>query len=133
MGVVVVNFGSHRLLAQNLGSAGELGPDIRVVVVDNFSTAEERDEVQQLAAARGWHLVGRPDNRGSGLPSTPVPPRLRRWVASPTCPAQPGRGGHAGRSGGAAAAQPAGTGEPHRPGARRPPQETSCSAVPGWT
>jgi GT2 family glycosyltransferase len=66
MGIVVVNYGSHRLLDQNLRNAGELGPDVQVVVVDNFSTAAERDAVQDLATARGWHLVGLPDNRGFG-------------------------------------------------------------------
>jgi GT2 family glycosyltransferase/glycosyltransferase involved in cell wall biosynthesis len=66
MGIVVVNYGSHRLLADNLGSAGELGPAMQVVVVDNFSTANERNAVQELATARGWHLVELPDNRGFG-------------------------------------------------------------------
>ncbi|MDP5184383.1 glycosyltransferase [Blastococcus sp. BMG 814] len=66
IGVVVVNFGSHRLLAQNLPGATGLGPDVRVVVVDNHSTDQEREAVRTLAAARGWELVGLPDNRGFG-------------------------------------------------------------------
>ncbi|WP_299953615.1 glycosyltransferase [uncultured Modestobacter sp.] len=69
LGVVVVNYGSSRLLAANLLAAADLGPDVRVVVVDNLSTAAERAAVGVLAAERGWELVGLPDNRGFGAAS----------------------------------------------------------------
>lgn len=66
IGVVVVNYGSSGLLAENLRSAAELGPDVRVVVVDNFSTAGERQAVTRLGRDRGWQVVPLPDNRGFG-------------------------------------------------------------------
>ncbi|WP_147261972.1 glycosyltransferase family 2 protein [Blastococcus sp. TF02A-26] len=69
LGVVVVNYGSSGLLRRNLAAAGPLGPDVRVVVVDNLSTVQERAAVGELAAAHGWELVGLPDNRGFGVAS----------------------------------------------------------------
>lgn len=66
IGIVVVNFGSHRLLADNLAPVdwGEIPVD--VVVVDNFSSAGERAAVSGLCSTQGWHLVAMPDNRGFG-------------------------------------------------------------------
>jgi GT2 family glycosyltransferase/glycosyltransferase involved in cell wall biosynthesis len=66
IGIVVVNYGSSGLLATNLRSTAELGPDVRVVVVDNHSTAEERQAVTRLGHDRGWEVVPLPDNRGFG-------------------------------------------------------------------
>ncbi|MGY1842295.1 glycosyltransferase [Modestobacter sp. SYSU DS0875] len=66
IGVVVVNYGSHALLAENLEAAPALGPDVRVVVVDNFSTTVERRSLVELGRDRGWDVVGLPDNRGFG-------------------------------------------------------------------
>ena len=66
IGVVVVNYGSSRLLAANLRHAEELGPDVRVVVVDNFSTAAEREAVTRLGRDHGWEIVPLPGNRGFG-------------------------------------------------------------------
>ncbi|MCZ2817751.1 glycosyltransferase [Modestobacter sp. VKM Ac-2984] len=66
IGIVVVNYGSHALLAENLDSAPELGPDVRVVVVDNHTTAAERRSLVELGRVRGWDVVGLPDNRGFG-------------------------------------------------------------------
>jgi N-acetylglucosaminyl-diphospho-decaprenol L-rhamnosyltransferase len=60
--VVVVNFASHALLASNLERLGELP----IVVVDNFSTAEERLAMRALSAERRWHLVEMPANDGFG-------------------------------------------------------------------
>ncbi len=63
LGVVVVNYGSHRLLA----ASGPVVPDDAVVVVvDNRSTAEERRAIGVLCVERGWQLVDMPDNRGFG-------------------------------------------------------------------
>ena len=66
LAVVVVSFGSAELLRRNLAAAELPGPDVRVVVVDNFSTPANREAVEQLGAAQGWHVVGMPDNRGFG-------------------------------------------------------------------
>jgi GT2 family glycosyltransferase/glycosyltransferase involved in cell wall biosynthesis len=69
IGVVVVNYGSSGLLVDNLPSAAELGADARVVVVDNFSTAEELQTLTRLGHDRGWVVVPLPDNRGFGAAS----------------------------------------------------------------
>ncbi|SDN45372.1 glycosyltransferase [Geodermatophilus sp. DSM 45219] len=66
LGVVVVSYGSAELLRRNLAPAGLPGPDVRVVVVDNFSSQANRRAVEELGAASGWHVVGMPDNRGFG-------------------------------------------------------------------
>jgi GT2 family glycosyltransferase len=66
LGVVVVSYGSTQLLRRTLAPAGLTGDGVLVVVVDNFSTAQNRRDVEELAAAEGWHVVGMPDNRGFG-------------------------------------------------------------------
>lgn len=66
LGIVVVNYGSHDLLETHLGAMDLGGLPVHVVVVDNFSTAAEREVVAALAGARGWTFVGLPDNRGFG-------------------------------------------------------------------
>ena len=66
-GIVVVNFGSHELLAGNLAAESEFGPDFRVVVVDNYSTDAERAAVLALGATAGWDIVGRSGNEGFGV------------------------------------------------------------------
>jgi GT2 family glycosyltransferase len=66
LGVVVVSFGSAELLRRNLVRADLTGEDVHVVVVDNFSTPENRRAVEELGASQGWHVVGMPDNRGFG-------------------------------------------------------------------
>jgi N-acetylglucosaminyl-diphospho-decaprenol L-rhamnosyltransferase len=62
--IVVVNFGSHDLLARNL-TVHSGGPD-DVVVVDNYHSPGERDAVTRLCADQGWTLVPLPDNMGFG-------------------------------------------------------------------
>ena len=66
LGVVVVSYGSAELLRRNLAPAHLAGPLVQVVVVDNFSTEENRRSVEELGAAQGWHVVGTADNRGFG-------------------------------------------------------------------
>lgn len=66
LGVVVVSYGAPDLLERNLAASGLEGPDVRVVVVDNFSTAAHRAAVEELGRHHGWHVVGMPDNRGFG-------------------------------------------------------------------
>ena len=58
--VVVVNYASTGLLHCNLVPLGEVA---QVVVVDNFSSLEERSGVDELARQQGWELV-HADNRG---------------------------------------------------------------------
>ncbi|MGY1727481.1 glycosyltransferase [Geodermatophilus sp. SYSU D01062] len=85
LGVVVVNYASSALLRRNLAAAGALGPDVRVVVVDNASTAGERAAVGLLAAERGWELVALPDNRGFGVASNAGIARARELGATTFC------------------------------------------------
>jgi GT2 family glycosyltransferase len=66
IGVVVVNYGSHELIAGNLGPVDLRDVPARVVVVDNWSTAAERTAVRALCAQHGWELVPLADNRGFG-------------------------------------------------------------------
>lgn len=85
LGVVVVNYGSSALLRQNLAATGPLGPDVRVVVVDNHSTDEERAAVTALAAESGWDLVALPDNRGFGAASNAGFARARALGCTTFC------------------------------------------------
>ncbi len=66
LGVVVVSYGSADLLRRTLAPARLAGDGVHVVVVDNWSTAGNRRDLETLAAAEGWHVVGMPDNRGFG-------------------------------------------------------------------
>lgn len=65
LGLVVVSYGSHALLARNLAPSLTRS-DVKVIVVDNFSTGQERRAIVELAAQRGWHLVAEPGNKGFG-------------------------------------------------------------------
>jgi N-acetylglucosaminyl-diphospho-decaprenol L-rhamnosyltransferase len=65
IGVLVVNYGAHRLLAGNLGELDK-APDIAVAVVDNFHSTAERDAVVALGQERGWELVTPDRNLGFG-------------------------------------------------------------------
>jgi N-acetylglucosaminyl-diphospho-decaprenol L-rhamnosyltransferase len=64
LGIVVVNYGSHDLIESNLGGTALDGQDIRVIVVDNFSTRAERDAICAVTSARGWELVSLDKNGG---------------------------------------------------------------------
>lgn len=69
--IIVVNYGSSDLLRANLADVSARlhvlnGLDTRIVVVDNPTTAAERQAVEALAAAEGW-LVETPEaNLGFG-------------------------------------------------------------------
>ncbi|MEW2012575.1 MULTISPECIES: glycosyltransferase family 2 protein [Microbacterium] len=64
--VIVVNYGSSALLETNLvATVADARPDI-VVLVDNPTTAEERDRVRALSAREGWMLVEPAANTGFG-------------------------------------------------------------------
>lgn len=66
--IVIVNFGSHRLLAAAAADPANVlaQPDRLIIVVDNLSGPAERAAVVRLSAERGWHLVTLPDNYGFG-------------------------------------------------------------------
>ena len=66
LALVVVNYASSTLLADNLADHGLRTAVGCVVVVDNHSTAEEADRVRSLCAANEWHLVELPRNEGFG-------------------------------------------------------------------
>lgn len=63
--LIVVSYGSTDLLATNLPrTVGDSG--VRVVVVDSFSGAGERQAVTSLAAEHGWELLTPATNTGFG-------------------------------------------------------------------
>ncbi len=63
--VVIVNYGAHKLLAQNIPPAAKMGAG-RVYVVDNPSTVSECAAIRELCEDRGWTLVASPANDGFG-------------------------------------------------------------------
>ncbi|MCU1615894.1 MAG: hypothetical protein JWO98_3434, partial [Frankiales bacterium] len=69
IGVVVVSYGSAELLRRNLAPLELPGDRVRVIVVDNYSTDDNRRAVEALGAEHGWTVVGLPDNRGFGVAS----------------------------------------------------------------
>ena len=50
--VVTVNYGSSALVAENFGRL-DLGPRGRLIIVDSFSSTEERDAVRVVAETLG--------------------------------------------------------------------------------
>lgn len=66
LGIIVVNYASSDLLAENLTGTASAIPDAEVIVVDNLSTAEERRRVERLCAEQGWRLVPMESNAGFG-------------------------------------------------------------------
>ena len=66
VGIVVVSYGSHELLAANLPAIESVGRT-RIVVVDNYYSADERAAVQQLAVERDWALLPTDENLGFGV------------------------------------------------------------------
>ncbi|WP_426976587.1 glycosyltransferase family 2 protein [Pseudarthrobacter sp. O4] len=64
--IVVVNYGSHRLLEANLLPMARQSPEAHIVVVDSFSTAPERTAVRVQARSNGWHLLAPEVNVGFG-------------------------------------------------------------------
>lgn len=66
LAVVVVNYGAAVLLESNLVATAAAVPDARIVVVDNLSSAPEREAVTRLCAEHGWDLVAMTTNTGFG-------------------------------------------------------------------
>ena len=65
LAVVVVNYGAVGELEENFAGLSGL-PECRVVVVDNFSSAAERDRVSAACARWGWTPVLSETNQGFG-------------------------------------------------------------------
>lgn len=66
LAIVVVNYASAALLAENLvRTVADVRPDL-VVVVDNLSSQQERAAVRSLASSSGWTLVEPDANLGFG-------------------------------------------------------------------
>lgn len=86
LAVVVVNYASTRLLEINLAVVQEAARSIDaralVVVVDNWSSDEERRAVRRVAAERGWELVQNAENFGFGVGSNAGIERA--WVLGAT-------------------------------------------------
>ncbi|WP_439591352.1 glycosyltransferase family 2 protein [Microbacterium sp.] len=66
IGVVVVNYGSHDLVAHNLGRLADEAPHLDIIVVDSFSSSEERAAVSALCHDRGWTALLLDENAGFG-------------------------------------------------------------------
>lgn len=64
--VVVVNYGSSAMVADNLAELSTPQDAARIVVVDNYSTAGERRALVELGALRGWDVVTSSGNPGFG-------------------------------------------------------------------
>ncbi|MGN8553057.1 UNVERIFIED_CONTAM: glycosyltransferase family 2 protein [Microbacterium sp. SLM126] len=63
--VLVVSYGSSEMVAENLRRT-TLPDDAVVVVVDNFTTEDERASIGSIAAREGWQLVCPDRNLGFG-------------------------------------------------------------------
>ncbi|GAA4359792.1 glycosyltransferase family 2 protein [Angustibacter luteus] len=66
LGVVVVNYASHQLLADRLPALRALEAPHDVVVVDNLTTGAERSAVGALAHQHGWQVIEADRNLGFG-------------------------------------------------------------------
>ncbi len=68
--IIVVNFGSSGLLLTNLAplsrALAAAGSDATIVVVDNWSSTEERERIGKLSTDEGWVLVAEDRNLGFG-------------------------------------------------------------------
>lgn len=64
LGIVLVNYGSHELIADNLPRATVNASGAVVVVVDNYHSVAERTSITQVCREREWQLVSMPDNAG---------------------------------------------------------------------
>lgn len=66
LAIVVVNYGSHAMLDSNLLPLAQQASDALVVVVDNFSSAQEREIVSDMCRRHGWLLAAPESNLGFG-------------------------------------------------------------------
>jgi N-acetylglucosaminyl-diphospho-decaprenol L-rhamnosyltransferase len=66
LAIVVINYGSSALLAQNLVTVAQDLPGARVVVVDNRTSGEESRRVGELCRAQHWQALLLDENTGFG-------------------------------------------------------------------
>lgn len=66
LAIIVVNYGSHCLLASNLRRVAHEVPTADVVVVDNFTSTAEQQAVGALCRTEGWTAVLLETNVGFG-------------------------------------------------------------------
>ncbi|KNX38006.1 glycosyltransferase family 2 protein [Luteipulveratus halotolerans] len=64
--IVVVSYASAHLLRTHLVAVADSAPGVQVVVVDNWTTSEERAAVEQLCAEQGWTAICSDTNLGFG-------------------------------------------------------------------
>lgn len=67
LGLVTVNYGSRELIAQNFVGLTNAAFPLSIVVVDNFSSAEESRALAELCDGQGWSLVALEKNAGFGV------------------------------------------------------------------
>lgn len=66
LAIVVVNYGSHRLVETNIAKVSAHTPEAAVIIVDNFSDLDERDAICGLADRQDWTLLTSSTNIGFG-------------------------------------------------------------------
>ena len=66
LGILVVNYDSAALLAENLAMLDLQALNAHVVVVDNFSSAAAVARIRALGETSGWHVVPSDTNLGFG-------------------------------------------------------------------
>ncbi|MFA7266950.1 MAG: glycosyltransferase family 2 protein [Candidatus Nanopelagicales bacterium] len=64
--VIVVNYGSHELLAQNFTGEDWTRSDATLFVVDNFTSTPELESLEALGADHDWRIIASPENVGFG-------------------------------------------------------------------
>lgn len=64
--IIVVNYASAELIGRNLDPQVVRDADAQVILVDNFSNAQQRDVARRLAAQHDWVLVEQPNTGFSG-------------------------------------------------------------------
>jgi N-acetylglucosaminyl-diphospho-decaprenol L-rhamnosyltransferase len=67
LGIIVVNYGSHELIAANLARLDPPASDTHIVIVDNFFSTAERQAIARVAGEHGWPLVEMAENVGFGI------------------------------------------------------------------
>lgn len=75
--LLVVNYGSHDLVAENIARTS-LPDSTTVVIVDNFTTQDERAAVTHLCSQRKWELVTPSTNLGFGAGMNAAAARARQ-------------------------------------------------------
>lgn len=83
LAVVVVNYGSHQLIEDNLGPLAMGSNNPRIVIVDNFSTAAELEKISRVCRKYSLELVASDENLGFGIGVNKGVDRALR--ASPSC------------------------------------------------